>query len=179
MARVSKRIVLKNVRFSFLSVFRPKEDLQGRKRYSTTILIPKDHPQVSEVKSAIKSIIDECWKGKTAGLHNPLRDGDDKNDSNYGREGYAGHYFLNASTPEERAPDVVDASLNKANPADWNSGDYGNVSVVFYDFDVTTKKGVGCGLGNVQLVRKGEPLAGGPRADREFGVEAVEPEEDF
>jgi hypothetical protein len=180
-ANATKRIVIKNVRFSFLKVFKAAETLSGEKKFSTTILIPKDHPQINEIKAAIKEVRDARWGDKkVAGLRNPLRDGDDPNDSNFGREGYAGHYFLNASASEHYPPQCVDGALQPARASDWTSGDYGNVSVTFYAYDVKTNKGVGVGLGNVQFTRKGEPLAGGVSAAAEFSVEeALEPDEDF
>lgn len=178
--KYTTRLVLKNVRFSYLKVFKPAEDLEGRLKYSTAILIPKDHPQINEIKSAIADVINKNAGKSAKGSHNPLRDGDNPEDTNYGRPGYAGHYFLNASTSEAYPPRCVDGALKPANPQDWNSGDYGNVSLRFFWFDVKTKRGCGVALGNIQFVRKGEPLGGGSVSpEKEFGVEVVEPDDEF
>lgn len=180
MAQTSKRVKLTNVRFSFLKVFKAVEALDGKKKFSTTILIPKGHPQVEEVKATIKEVMSARWpdaaKKKFAGFHNPLRDGD-TDETNAGREGYAGCYFINASTSEDRPPQCVDRNLQPAVPSEWVSGDWGNVTVSFFDFDAGVKKGVGVGLGNVQFLKKGEPLAGGVSAETEFKVEEADDED--
>ena len=56
------------------------------------------------------------------------------------------------------------------------SGDYCNVSVNFYAFNVNGNRGVAAGLGNIQLIKHGERLAGKASAASDF--EEIEGEEE-
>lgn len=56
------------------------------------------------------------------------------------------------------------------------SGDYCNVSVNFYGFNANGNRGVAAGLGNIQLVKRGDRLAGKASASSDF--EAIEGETD-
>lgn len=176
------RIVLKNVRLAFANVFEPgKSDLDAEPKFSVRALIPKDHPQVENIKSVIQKLIDEKWadkKTRPKGLKKPLRDAD-KEAEDEGREprsGYEGCYFMNASVlPKWGAPEVVDASLNKADPDTWNAGDYANISIDLHTYNKNGSAGVRAGLGNVQFIRKG---AGKVAASSEFEAEETPYETD-
>ena len=56
------------------------------------------------------------------------------------------------------------------------SGDYCNVSVNFYAFNANGNRGVAAGLGNIQLIKHGERLAGKASAASDF--EEIESEEE-
>ena len=56
------------------------------------------------------------------------------------------------------------------------SGDYCNVSVNFYAFNANGNRGVAAGLGNIQLIKHGERLAGKASAASDF--EEIEGEEE-
>jgi len=166
------------IRFGFNSVFEARKSKmypQNPANFTAVVIIPKDHPQVAEIQAAIKAAADEGWsKKKPANLNNPLRDGDtDK----AGNEAFAGMYFITASSNADNPPGVIDALAQPAEKQDWNSGDYGRVSVNFYPSLSYNK--IGVGLNNVQFVLKGEPLSERVSANQEFGVEAVEPNEAF
>jgi hypothetical protein len=53
-------------------------------------------------------------------------------------------------------------------PPDIYSGMYARVTVNFYGYLHSGKKGVGCGLGNVMKTRDGDVLGGGVSAEVDF-----------
>ena len=53
--------------------------------------------------------------------------------------------------------------------SDVYSGMYGRVSVTFFAYSNSGKKGIGCGLNAVQKLRDGEPLGGHISAEEAFG----------
>ena len=169
------KIVLKNVRFSYCNLFKARAmDENAKPKFSVSLIIPKDHPQLPEVKAAIKAETEVKWpdpKKRPGGLHNPLRDGDADRPND---EAYAGSFFINSSANVDYPPGVFDYEKRKVEDLTyWNSGDYGNASVNFYSFDVSAKKGVACGLNGVQFIRKGEPLGGRGNVAADFDVEQV------
>ena len=75
--------------------------------------------------------------------------------------------FVNATSKD--APQIVDRKVQPIlDPMECGSGDYCNVSVNFYAFNANGNRGVAAGLGNVQLVRNGERLAGKASAASDF-----------
>jgi hypothetical protein len=79
-----------------------------------------------------------------------------------------GHWVFTASS--KQAPQVVDLSLNPIiNPTEIYSGMFARVSVQFFPYANSGKKGIGCGLGNVQKLEDGEPLGGRTTAADDFG----------
>jgi hypothetical protein len=158
---MSTQIKLKNVRFSYAHLWKPRvvKGSTNGPSFSVALIIPKDHPQVAEIKEAIRTEIADRWpdpKKRPPKLHNPLRDGDAEKE---GDEVYANAYFINARSGVDYPPMVYDGQRNKVeNSSFWGSGDYGNAAFDLYPFDVGTNRGIGVGLKQVQFVRKGEPL---------------------
>ncbi|WP_420376547.1 ssDNA-binding protein, partial [Pollutimonas sp. H1-120] len=56
---------------------------------------------------------------------------------------------------------------------------YGRATVTFYAFNTNGNKGVACGLGNLQLIRDGEPLGGRASAADEFTAFSDDGPDDF
>ena len=53
---MSKRIKLNNVRLSYANVFTARAMEEGQEpKYSTQVIVPKDHPQIKELKSYLGS----------------------------------------------------------------------------------------------------------------------------
>lgn len=170
-------LIVKGARLSYLNAFKPRKnkDKNGNvtESYSVSMIIPKTHPQVEEIKAAIKSEVNAKWpdpKKRPNGLHNPLRDGDADREND---EAYAGCYFINANAQVDRAPKLIDAQLQPANPAYWVSGDYGNVKIDLYPFERQENKGIGVGLITIQFTKKGVPLGNRTDPDEGFTVEDV------
>ena len=176
------KVVLKNVRFSYASVFEPKTVGKGTdKKYSVSLLIPKtDKVSKAAIDAAIEHLVaDAKSKNKNklpSGFKLPLRDGDvDRDDDS----NYEGHWFINASSKTK--PGIVDRNkVEITDPSKFYSGCYGFASVNFYLFDVDTNKGIACGLNNLMKTKDGDPLAGKASAEADFAdVEFEDEDEDL
>ena len=83
--------------------------------------------------------------------------------------------FFNATAKD--APQIVDRKVQPIlDPMECGSGDYCNVSVNFYPFNANGNRGIAAGLGNIQLIKHGERLAGKASASSDF--EELEGDED-
>lgn len=174
-----QRVITGKVRLSFVHLFTPYAKQQGQEaKYSVTLLIPKsDFATKQRVDAAINAAIQEgvskSWNGvRPPQIHFPIHDGDGVKPSDgmpFGEE-CKGHWVITASSKADRRPDVVDANLNPIiSQSEIYSGCYGRVSVRFFPYNASGKKGIGCGLGNVQKLEDGEPLSGGRSAAADFG----------
>lgn len=175
------KIVLKNVRASYVTVFKPRGVNGGEPKYSVQLIIPKNHPQITILKTVILDAAKEKWASKMKGadfpkwLKNPLRDGDIEEDKMDLSE-YQNKYFVNCTS--KNAPVVVDKNpkieLTESDKKIY-SGCYVNASINFYAFDVSGNKGVAVGLNAVQFHAEGEALGGGyVDATKEFDDESDE-----
>lgn len=182
---MSTQIQIENTRLSYCYAIKGKLNDRDQRVYSTTCLIPKNHPQVEAIKKAIAA-------AKTAGaaklgqgaIKNPLLDGDAKDDDGnwkYKGDENRGHYLLRAAN-YNRAPAVLDADKNRIiDPDILHSGCWANVVINFYAYTSAQNKGISPGLEAIQKRRKeGERLSGGGvNADEVFGVEADDDSDGF
>lgn len=163
---MSTEITIKNVRLSYVYVFgEGKVGDNGKRSWSLTALIPKDHPQIAAIKAAIQAAKEkDKAKVGTSGVKSPLLDGDAKDDDGnyrYKGEENRGHYLLRAANYNRR-PAVVDQQVQEIiEPDKLYSGCYGNIRVNFYGYATTTNKGISPGLEAVQKIRDGERLSAG------------------
>lgn len=177
---MATKMILKNVRLSYANLFEARENKSGDLRYSTALLIPKDHPQVDDLKAAIDKEGEEKFGKKWASmakksypLHDADEDGKAEDDPNY-----EGMYYINTSS--KRQPQVVDRQVQKIfDDSEIWSGCYANVSIAVFPFDVPENKGVSFGLNNVQKMKEGERLGGAPNADEEFEAMDDDDEDEF
>jgi len=165
------------VRLSYCQLFAPKAGPDGGEPvYSCAVLIPKtDTATLGIVKAAMKAAAIAKWgteekaraQAERDGFRKGLRDGDQRDDA-----AYKGHMFFNCRSKNK--PQIVDTQRNPiTSPELCRSGDYARVNVNVFAFQ---NKGVGIafGLNNIQVIAKGEPLAGGPDAVDVFdNVEGV------
>lgn len=166
----TKVVTSVNTRLSYFNGWEPVSINGGAEKYSVSVLIPKtDKETISAINAAVDAAIEEGIskfggkKPNKASIKLPLRDGDVERDD----EAYKGHYFVNANsiTP----PQIVDKAVRPI--LDRNevySGCYARVSLNFYAFNSNGNKGVACGLGNIQKIKDGEPLAGRNNAADDF-----------
>jgi len=154
-------------RLTFLNVFEPRKQDDGAESFSACILIPKEAEgpvtdpvaTVKAIKEMVKAVALESFpKGIPEGYRHPLRDGD-KNFNDAGDPRFPGYFFMNVKS--KRKPLTLDWERNPANPADWNSGDYGVVKVRFFNYDKAGNRGAGVQLDAIQFVDKGDPMGGG------------------
>ncbi|WP_249168829.1 MULTISPECIES: DUF2815 family protein [unclassified Fusobacterium] len=174
------------VRLSYVHLFEPYAPTEGQEaKFSTTILIPKsDTVTMGKIQSAIEEATKQGeqkqWGGKRPPkVANPLHDGDGTRPSDgmeYGEE-CKGHWVITASSKADRKPGIVD---NLCNPiidqTEVYSGMYARVTINFFPYAVGGKKGIGCGLGNIQKLADGEPLSSaGIKAENEFSSVEIDP----
>lgn len=166
------------VRASYVNVFKPREakndDGTVRQEYSMAILVPKtDTATMDRIKAAAGAARTKKFGDKPpAGLATPWHDGDGPkpNGGDYGPE-CKGHWVINVKASATNPPQVVDARVQPVlDPTAFVSGDYCRVSLNAYGY-ANRRKGVALGLGNVQVVRKGEPL--GSQRDPASEFEAI------
>lgn len=174
-----KRVVTGKVRLSYVHLFTPRASLSGGDpKFSVTLLIPKsDVATRQRIDAAINAAVQEAvgtkWNGvRPPVIATPIHDGDGvKADGTPFGEECRGHWVMTASSQADRKPDVVDINLNPIiNQSEIYSGIYARVSVRFFGYLSQGKKGIGCGLGNVQKLEDGQPLGGGgATAASDFG----------
>lgn len=176
-----KQVVTGKARLSYVHLFTPYASQQGAEpKYSVTILVPKSDVATKQridaaINAAIQEGIASKWNGvRPPVLAIPVYDGDGVRPSDgmpFGDE-CKGHWVFTASS--KQAPQVVDISINPIiNQSEIYSGIYGRVSVRFFPYASNGKKGIGCGLGNVQKLEDGEPLGGRTSAASDFGDGAI------
>lgn len=176
-----QRVVTGRVRLSFVNVFKPRPPMNGQQgdpKYSVTVLLPKSDTVTkakldAAVEAAAQEGVHKKWQGKRPPkLSVPIHDGDGvrENGDPFGPE-CKGCWVFTASSKDQ--PGIVDAACEPImNQSEVYSGCYGRVSFRAYPYDAAGKRGIGLGLGNVQKLEDGEPLAAGQvSADRDFGSE--------
>lgn len=168
---MAKKLILKNVRFSFVRVFEARENnFTNEMEYSVDVLLPKsDKVQVKKVKEMIKAINEEIleknaskFKGKLPpAWREPLKDGDEVAKEK-GWDAYEGMYVL---TPKRKEEDGRPLCVDKNKQAitvkeDMYSGCWGTVSMNMYGYTKGTG-GVTLALNGLQKVTDDERLDGG------------------
>jgi hypothetical protein len=165
---MSTRVRIQNVRFNYTnSLFTAQvpQTGEGKAKFSVVAIIPRDHPQLAEIKAAMSETAVAKWGAKAGETLKQLQaadrlclhDGDAKSD----KAGYAGNLFINASN--ELRPLVVGPSQEVLTAADGKpySGSYGNVIVEFWAQDNKFGKRVNASLMGAQHVKDGDRLSGG------------------
>lgn len=166
---MSKKLFLNNVRLRYEHIFTPSafDDSQDAK-YSATVIIPKDHPDLPAAKRAMMDAGKENFPSDFGGNGWPkgytcsLRDADVAVDSSgtvlaEKDPALKGCYILDANST--RRPLVIDRNKHAVAEEDGliYAGSFVNVSVnaAGYTFG-KVKKGVKCYLNGVQHVAPGE-----------------------
>ena len=180
---MSTAITISGVRLSYTNLFAPTVRPGGKPedaKYGTTVLVPKTNAQAkaaidAAVQAAIEEGVAKCWNGQrppTPAIC--VHDGDGPRPSDgqaFGAE-CRGCWVFTASS--KQAPFVVDLAVQPIlDQRQIYSGMYGNVSVNFFPYANSGKKGVGCGLNGVQKTGDGEALAGHVSAEEAFQAVAA------
>ena len=178
MANVNPTLVITGkARLTFPHLFTPyAKELGQEAKYSVTILVPKSDVLTRQkidaaIMAATQAGIAKSWNGvKPPILATPVHDGDGVRPSD--GQPFApeckGHWVFTASSKQQ--PQVVDTGLNPIMAqSEIYSGVYARVSVNFFPYNASGKKGIGCGLNNVQKLEDGEPLGGRTTALSDFG----------
>lgn len=160
------KVVTGKCRISYAHIKEPNSfDEGGEKKYSVTLLIPKDSPDVAKIKAAIKAAYEANKESMFKGLPlsspkmwNPLRDGDEHLEENPDRTEYEGCYFLKASSKSQ--PQVFDIDKQEIFDLDEvYSGCYCRAVIVCYPFN-NKSKGHGFYLNSLMKIEDGERLGG-------------------
>lgn len=173
---IPTKVFTGEVRLSYASLTAPRTPKQGGEaKYSVTLLIPKTDVATkanidASIEAAAQDAVGKLWGGaRPPVLPVPVRDGDGVRDNGtpFGPE-CKDCWVMTAST--KNRPQVVHQSDidTELAPQDIYSGMYARVTIHFFGYFNSGKKGVGCGLGNVMKTRDGEPLAGGASAEVDF-----------
>lgn len=151
------KILLKNVRLSFPSLFQ-RSVFDGQEgKYEATFLIPKSD---TKLKAQLDAAIAEAIKAagiKVASDKLCLKDG---NDSDY--DGYEGTWSLKAAN--NKRPTVIDRDKSPIIESDEKlyAGCYVNAIVDLWVMNNSYGKRVNCNLYGVQFVKDGEAFGSGP-----------------
>ena len=174
----SRTVTIGPARVLYHDLFTPKS--QGgnaeEKRYSLTILIPKSDTASKEaidasIEVSARDALHSKWNGAAPlSLITPIHDGDGvrPNGEEYGPE-CAGCYLMTAKSSEQ--PEIVDANLRPImNPSEIYRGIWVYVSIHFFSYMRSGKKGIGCLLGPVMKYKDDEPLGGRVTAKTAFAA---------
>ena len=169
----TKNVKIHPVLFSFAHVWEKTQMPDGSMKYSVSVIIPKDSPELPKIRAAIEQAgINKFGEDKTKWpkpFWNPLRDGDEERVE----AAYKNCFYL--SPKSDRTVGVVGPDAKPIMDHDeFYSGVSGVVSVNFYGFDNSGKKGVGVGLNNVMKLKDGPRLDGKVAAEDEFSEFATE-----
>lgn len=172
------RLMLRNVRLAFPSLFEPSSYGEGDPAYSATLIM--DPQQAEAIDKAIAAVAKEKWGAKAdaqlkalrAAGKIALRDGDEKADY----DGFAGMMFVAARS--KTRPTVVDGQRQPLMQSDGRiyAGCYVNASIEVWAQDNAYGKRINATLRGIQFVRDGEAFGGGrPAAADEFDeIDAAE-----
>jgi len=156
------------VRFSYVNLKEAKTAPGATEaKYGMSVIIPKTNKKtlrlIEDAIEAASELGKEKFGKSFKAKKLPLRDGDVERED----AAYAGSFFLNANA--KNRPGMVDRKVQPILDLDEiKSGDWGNVSLNFYPFNVNGNSGVAVGLNHVQKVKDGEPLGSVTNAADEF-----------
>ena len=171
-----KMVVTGKVRLSYVNLLAPRAQKQGdRLKYSTTLLIPKADVATKEridngILAAMQEGVTSRWNGeRPIQVSIPIYDGDGARPAGDSfSEECKGHWVMTAYS--ELKPQIVDLAMKElVSSTEIYSGMYARVSIRFFPYLNSGKKGIGCCLGNVQKLEDGEPLGGRTTAADDFG----------
>ena len=157
------KIILKNVRVSFPSLFK-KGSFNGEEtKYEATFLLNKEEHEdsIAEIKAQIADLVKVNLKGaKVPADKLCLRDGDEVE-----YNGYAGCYSIKCST--KKRPIVIDRDRSPLTEDDNKpyGGCYVNASIDLWVQNNAYGKRVNSTLLAVQFAKDGEPFADGSTGD--------------
>jgi hypothetical protein len=157
------KIILKNVRVSFPSLFK-KGSFNGEEtKYEATFLLNKEEhaDSIAEIKAQIADLVKVNLKGaKVPADKLCLRDGDEVE-----YDGYAGCYSIKCST--KKRPIVIDRDRSPLTEDDGKpyGGCYVNASIDLWVQNNAYGKRVNSTLLAVQFAKDGEPFADGSTGD--------------
>lgn len=126
-------------------------------KYSLCFMFSKDDKQAKKVLDAAIENAEQRGVEKFGksfkNVHNPINDGDDKDD-----EIYENMYYINAKN--SRHVPCYDQDREEMEPEDVYSGCEGRIVVQFYPYSRNGNNGVAASLQSIQFLGDAEPFAG-------------------
>ena len=173
------RLMLKNVRLSFPSIFSPSSIGDGEPAYGGKFIIPPDHAQVKDIRAAITAVAKEKWKDKAEGVLSILKEekriafveGPYKNKkTGEVYDGYEGMFHLSTRNAKTR-PTALAKDGSPTTEADGviYNGCYVHASVEFWAQDNEYGRRINCNLRGVMFAGDGQAFGGSsPASADEF-----------
>lgn len=175
------RILLKDVRLAFPNLFEPTTVAgEGKPRYSATLIIPADHPQLAEIRAKQEAVAKDKWRDKAAAMVKGL-DKQDKlalhdGDTKVKYDGFPGNFFISAAAQENAPPTVIDrdrAPLSAKSGRPY-AGCFVNASIEFWAQDNNYGQRINAQLRGIQFLKDGDSFSAGRPADADEFEEVTE-----
>lgn len=182
---------LKNVRLAYVQtskggLYTPGKNDDGGDRYSVVCILPKDDPQVEEIRKGLKQAAKDKWQDKAAETYKQLEktlklalhDGEEKSGDGFGED------VVFVSLSNKVKPTMKNG--DKSNVADdqrpFYSGCYAHVICNFWAQDNKFGKRINGEITGIMFAKAGDPIGGGgvkTAADDDFdGLDGEMPAED-
>jgi hypothetical protein len=166
-----KKVITPEFRASFPSVDSPQSFKNQEAKYKVTMLFDKKTTKMDDIKRALHNAALEKYGSdiKTwPKLRGAIRDGDKK----VGVEGYAGHWYVTATSKSK--PGLVDYPNRNdiLEKGAFYAGCYGRAELIAFHYDFEGNKGVSFSLQNLQKIRDGKPFSGKKSATEAFADDA-------
>lgn len=159
------KIMVKNARLAFPAIFKAKAVLDSEARFSASLLLEKNDPQIQAIEKAIEEVAKAKWGDKAAATlkqlrasdRTALRDGDVKEQY----DGFAGHMYISASNSTR--PLVINRDTTPLAEEDGKpyAGCYVSASIELWAQDNKYGKRINASLAGVQFVKDGDAFTGG------------------
>jgi hypothetical protein len=160
-----------DIRFLWPYVFEKRVNDEGEDKYEVLIQIPHTNKKmIALFEDAIDEAIKRGFSGelsdkstfkkgtKEAALKTPLKDGEDKRDTEYGAL-FEGYIYCTAKT--QRKPVVIDENGQQIlDPEEFYPGAIGAVSVTVFPYN-NRAQGIGVQLNHIMKLHDGERIGGG------------------
>lgn len=155
------------------------------KRYSVTIVFPKQSEAAKDFLRAVKAEAEEFFNGKIPEtFKSPLKDGDKNIDKKTGqiKEHFAGMYYIQSAMKDNgiNRPKVVDlGNQDIINPEEMYGGSQGRIAGTIMAYAMGGGKGVSFWLNCVQKTKDGKRIGGNRLSVEEaFGAPIAKSSED-
>jgi hypothetical protein len=154
---ISSDFKLRSVRISYPHLFEARAVGESEPKFSASFLIPKDDPQLQELRRNINLAIKHKWGALSPGakqaIQTCLHDGEEKN-----IDSYEDVFFVNASSKKRPGAFDRDRSELTADDGYPYAGCFVNAIIRLWAQDNRFGKRINAELRGVQFVRDGEPL---------------------
>jgi len=164
----TRKIVTPVARASFVHVFQPQKNDQGKFEYRMTMIFDKD-ADISELKAIVKEAIKEKYgTNPPKNLKLPIKNGNDLDTDKYPE--YKNKIVINVKSVNY-PPGIIDYKTKQpiTDPSEFYSGCYCVASLVAYTYEHKSGgKGVSFGLQNIMKIKDGEPLISRGKAEDDF-----------